>query len=165
MYSKFFIFFSIINIKLVTSFFNIKSTNKKFHNILNSHFSRISTNLKNKDTLVKSISKVSNCTIFSNSLNVVRGYNGNDVLAEIVIRQNNGVDIGFKLNNDIYEFIADLQFWDQTIPPDFFLEKITQNYALETVLESCGEEGFITNSITSNNMDYIINVEVSRYKE
>ncbi len=159
---KFFILSLFFNFITVNSFINSKII-KKRKIILKSHFSTVSTNLKNKDFLIKSISSVTNCTISYDKQNIVRGYNGNDVLADIVIRQNNGVDIGFKIENGNYEMIADLQFWDQDIPPDFFLEKITQKYTLDLVLESCKQEGFAIDSI-NNNAESIINVQVSKYK-
>ncbi len=54
-----------------------------------------------------------------------------------------GNDIGFRLNNNgEYELVADIQTWNQSIPPKRFVEKVTQQYARMTVHNTIKEMGF-----------------------
>ena len=75
-----------------------------------------------------------------------------------------GGDIGFKWNENIkaYELVTDLDLWKQSIPVDRFLSKLTQQYALSTVLSATREEGFEV-SETKNNVDGSIELVVTRW--
>ena len=54
-----------------------------------------------------------------------------------------GNDIGFRLNNNgEYELVADIQTWNQPIPPKRFIEKVNQQYARMTVHNTVKEMGF-----------------------
>ena len=56
----------------------------------------------------------------------------------------NGGDFGFRWNDQTgaYELVTDLDLWKQTIPIERFLSKLTQRYALNTVLKASVTEGF-----------------------
>ena len=56
-----------------------------------------------------------------------------------------GVDSGFKWNQytESYEFIADKQTWEKSIPIERFLEKLTQQYARMVIHSSIEENGFV----------------------
>ena len=53
-------------------------------------------------------------------------------------------DIGFRLNKSTgnYELVADLQTWQQPIPPKRFVDKVTQQYARMVLHNTVKEEGF-----------------------
>tara|TARA_B100001250_G_scaffold252182_1_gene216856 strand:+ start:1054 stop:1338 length:285 start_codon:yes stop_codon:yes gene_type:complete len=54
-----------------------------------------------------------------------------------------GDDIGFRLNKEgVYELVTDLQTWKQPIPPERFLDKVTQQYARMTVHNTVAEDGW-----------------------
>tara|TARA_R100000458_G_scaffold58321_1_gene66121 strand:+ start:719 stop:1021 length:303 start_codon:yes stop_codon:yes gene_type:complete len=54
-----------------------------------------------------------------------------------------GDDIGFRLNKEgVYELVTDLETWSQPIPPERFIDKVTQQYARMTVHNSVKEMGF-----------------------
>ena len=55
---------------------------------------------------------------------------------------NNGV--GFKWNKveESYELVAELDVWDLDVPVNRFIDKLTQQYAEQTILNSIEEEGF-----------------------
>ena len=54
-----------------------------------------------------------------------------------------GNDIGFRLNsNGEYELVADIQTWNQSIPQERLVEKVTQQYARMTVHNTVKEMGF-----------------------
>jgi len=64
--------------------------------------------------------------------------------AEVIIEQPNGFDIGFRLNPETkeYELVADLQYWQQPLSVDGFVNQISQRYAFHTVLEATSQQGF-----------------------
>ena len=74
----------------------------------------------------------------------MRGYRGQTVTADLAVAMDNGGDLGFRLNEKTgaYELVTDLDLWKQTIPVERFLSKLTQRYALNTVLKASGIEGF-----------------------
>lgn len=131
--------------------------------ILHSHFSKINTKLKNKDLLIKTLVDINKPVVYSDIPSIVKGYNNESVLADIVIKQKNGKDIGFYLNGDNYEMVTDLQFWEQSVPVEVFLENLYQHYAYNSVIEHCKEEGFTTESIKRDTKMGIIEIEVSKY--
>ena len=55
-----------------------------------------------------------------------------------------GGDLGFRWNaqSGAYELVTDLDLWKQQIPIERFLAKLTQRYALNTVLAATANEGF-----------------------
>ena len=58
-------------------------------------------------------------------------------------QQENGYDIGFSRNEDNeYELIADLQFWQQNWSVDRFISQVTQRYAYHTVVTAATKQGF-----------------------
>tara|TARA_Y100000991_G_C21885314_1_gene311294 strand:- start:66 stop:557 length:492 start_codon:yes stop_codon:yes gene_type:complete len=131
--------------------------------ITNSHFSRVNTELKDKDILIKSILDVSENVVYSDIPSLVKGYNNEKVLADIVIKQKNGKDIGFCLKDGSYDIVTDLQFWDQKVPVEVFLEKISQRYAYNSVIRNCEEGGFVTNYVKNDLKNGCIEIEVSKY--
>jgi hypothetical protein len=74
----------------------------------------------------------------------VRGYRGQTVTADLAIAVQDGGDIGFRWNSasESYELVTDLDLWKQQIPVERFLSKLTQRYALNTVLAATAKEGF-----------------------
>lgn len=70
----------------------------------------------------------------------VRGYQGDTVQAEYVIRQPNRYDLGFRRNGEDYELIAD--FWGARINQQQFISSITQKYAHKTLMAAVQEQGF-----------------------
>ena len=74
----------------------------------------------------------------------VRGYKGQTVDAELAVAVDGGADFGFRWNesNHAYEFVTDLDLWRQPVPVERFLSRLTQRYALRSVLEATRQEGF-----------------------
>ena len=75
---------------------------------------------------------------------IVKGFRGQTVQAEVSVKMPEGSDIGFRWNENTraYELVTDLDLWKQQIPVSRFLSKLTQQYALSTVLAATEEEGF-----------------------
>lgn len=70
----------------------------------------------------------------------VRGFVGQKTDAEYVIRQKNGYDLGFRLNGESYEIVAD--FWGAKINQKEFVNSISQKYAHKTLMQSVQEQDF-----------------------
>ena len=96
--------------------------------------------------------------------NLVRGYRGQTVKAEMTIEMSKGTDIGFRWNkgSKSYELVTDLDLWKQSIPVERFLAQVTQRYALNTVLDSTAQEGFQV-SEQNQNLDGSIELVVTRW--
>ena len=107
-----------------------------------SHFSTVKTELRQLDPLVQALNDLGYSP--DQGERPVRGYRGQTVTADLAVAMDNGGDLGFRLNEKTgaYELVTDLDLWKQTIPVERFLSKLTQRYALNTVLKASGIEGF-----------------------
>lgn len=105
-----------------------------------SHFSSIKTQIRNINSLKASLEDLG--INWKQGPSSVRGYQGKTSQAEIVIEQENNYDIGFSWNGQEYELVADLQYWQQPWTVDGFLQRVTQGYALHTVLTQSSQQGF-----------------------
>jgi hypothetical protein len=107
-----------------------------------SHFSTVKTELRQLDPLVQALNDLGYSP--DQGERPVRGYRGQTVTADLAVSMDNGGDFGFRWNDQTgaYELVTDLDLWKQTIPVERFLSKLTQRYALNTVLEASGAEGF-----------------------
>ena len=133
---------------------------------LQSHFSTVQTQLKDKTLLEKSLTKMGLPVTVANSaeeLVTVQGYKGETLEAELAISQANGMDIGFRWNGQSYELVADLQFWEQNVPMEAFLDKIHQRYSIETILDAASADGFTPEEVVQNKVDGTVTIELSRY--
>lgn len=107
-----------------------------------SHFSQIKTKIRNLPALQAALTDIG--TDWKAGPQTVRGYQGKTETAEVVIEQSNGYDLGFKRNADTgnYELVADIQYWQQPLSLDGFLNKVTQRYAYHTVMTETSNQGF-----------------------
>tara|TARA_B110000459_G_scaffold187752_1_gene220347 strand:+ start:323 stop:718 length:396 start_codon:yes stop_codon:yes gene_type:complete len=105
-----------------------------------SHFSKIQTSLKDLDLLKKSLNDLS--IHWEPELNRVRGYKQQTTFANLVIRQDNNYDIGFSWNGFEYQLVADIQFWQQPWSIEMFLDRVSQRYAYNSIVESTSQQGF-----------------------
>jgi hypothetical protein len=107
-----------------------------------SHFSQITTKIRNLDSLKAALTDLG--TPWKSGPCDVKGYQGQTETAEVVITQDNGYDIGFRHNpeTDSYELVADLQYWQQPLTVQGFLNQVTQRYAYTTVLSEATKQGF-----------------------
>ena len=105
-----------------------------------SHFTSIKTKLYDRETIEKSLSDLN--IKWETEINKIRGYNNQEELAEIVIKQNNNHDIGFKWNGKEYELVTDLMFWDQKYSVNKFLNQVNQRYAFNLITKVSEEQSF-----------------------
>ncbi|MEO0396591.1 MAG: DUF1257 domain-containing protein [Cyanobacteria bacterium P01_A01_bin.137] len=107
-----------------------------------SHFSQIKTKIRNLPALQSALTDMG--TDWKAGPQTVRGYQGKTETADVVIEQANGYDLGFKQNADTgdYELVADMQYWQQSLSVDGFLNQVTQRYAYHTVVTETSRQGF-----------------------
>ncbi|MDC0834984.1 hypothetical protein AY599_18685 [Leptolyngbya valderiana BDU 20041] len=105
-----------------------------------SHFSHIKTQIRNLSALQTALSELG--IDWKAGPKEVRGYRGQTHTAEVVIEQDNGYDIGFSWNGQAYDLVADLQYWQQNGSVDRFINKVTQQYAFQTVMQETAKQGF-----------------------
>jgi len=128
-----------------------------------SHFSTVKTQLKKREPLIQALRDLG--YIPQEGENLVRGYRGQTVKAEMSVKMPNGSgDIGFRWNKSTkaYELVTDLDLWKQSVPVDRFLSQLTQRYALNTVLSATSQEGFEI-AEQKNNVDGSIELVVTRW--
>ncbi len=105
-----------------------------------SHFSNIKTQIRNLTSLHAALSDLG--IDWKVGPSTVRGYQGQTRTAEVVIEQKNDYDIGFSWNGNEYELVADLQYWQQPWSVDGFLNRVSQRYAYQTVIQETAKQGF-----------------------
>ncbi len=125
-----------------------------------SHFSNIKTQIRNLDVLKTTLTKLG--MDWKEGPMEVRGYQGLTANAAVVIEQENNYDLGFSWNGKEYELVTDLQYWQQPLSVDGFLQKITQGYALETVLNESAKQGFAVTE-QQKNEDGSVRLVVQRW--
>ncbi|BAQ65178.1 DUF1257 domain-containing protein [Geminocystis sp. NIES-3709] len=125
-----------------------------------SHFSSIKTQIRNLASLKASLADLG--VDWKEGPSNIRGYQGQTSQAEIVIQQQNNYDIGFSWNGEEYELVADLQYWQQPWTVDGFLQRVTQGYALHTVLKESSQQGFSVTEQQKND-DGSIRLVVQRW--
>ena len=127
-----------------------------------SHFSTVKTQLRKKEFLKQALIDLG--YVPNEGENLVRGYKGQTVKAQLTVEMNKGADIGFRWNESskTYELVTDLDLWKQSIPIERFLAQLTQRYALNTVLSSTAQEGFQV-SEQKQNLDGSIELVVTRW--
>ena len=98
-----------------------------------SHFSTIKTKIRNKPELQEALELLQYNVVEDQELKVTgsHGIKHETVKADLAITKN----IGFRLNpmSNEYELVADLETWNQPIPVERFIDKVTQQYARMTI--------------------------------
>jgi hypothetical protein len=125
-----------------------------------SHFSNIKTQIRNLDSLKGALTNLG--IDWQEGPEMVRGYQGQTLKAAIVVKQENNYDLGFRWNGQEYELVADLQYWQQPLSVEGFLKKVTQGYALQTILSETSKQGFQV-AEQQNNQDGSIRLVVQRW--
>tara|TARA_B100000700_G_scaffold330676_1_gene458238 strand:+ start:1620 stop:2012 length:393 start_codon:yes stop_codon:yes gene_type:complete len=127
-----------------------------------SHFSTVKTQLRQLEPLRQALNDLGFEPLDGKSL--IRGFRGQTVLTDLSIPMEKGGDIGFRWNQTTssYELVTDLDLWEHSLPVERFLSKLTQRYALNTVLSATAEEGFQV-SEQVNNHDGSIELVVTRW--
>ena len=127
-----------------------------------SHFSTIKTKIKEKPFLLKALEVLGHEVKQDQELVVggTHGHNHPVVQADICI----ATDIGFRWCNDTqaYELVTDIETWSLPTPPRRFIDKVTQQYAKETILDTVKDQGFTVEE-ESSKIDNSIELTVTRW--
>ena len=105
-----------------------------------SHFTKIKTKLYNLEMLKKSLSDLN--IEWTSEKQEITGYKDQKHGAELVLKQDNSHDLGFKWNGTEYELITDLMFWKQPYSVDKFLNQLNQRYAYNSIVEASEKQNF-----------------------
>ena len=104
-----------------------------------SHFSTIKTKIKHKPQLVEALELLQYDVQQDQELINPLDHQHEKVKVDVSI----GNDIGFRLNKEgVYELVADIQTWDLDVPVRRFIDKLTQQYAVQNIKKVAVEEGF-----------------------
>ena len=107
-----------------------------------SHFSTIKTRIKKKPQLIEALELLQYNVTEDQELKVTgtHGIKHETVEAEVAITK----DIGFRINpmTGDYELVADLETWNQPIPVERFVDKVTQQYARMTIHDNIKQKGW-----------------------
>lgn len=104
-----------------------------------SHFSRIRTQIVEKDHLLQAIKDLG--FNYEEGELKVHGFAGQQQPAEIVIRLPLSYDIGFRKNGEFYEIVTDW-FGVRGIKLEEFTSKLTQRYAYHVTRVKLESQGF-----------------------
>ena len=98
-----------------------------------SHFTHMKTRFQNLFYLEKALHKLNITYKHQNSIeNKLNLENGNS----------NGYNIEFAWNGQEYELVVDMSFWKQPYPVESFIDKVSQQYAVEVILGESQKTGF-----------------------
>ncbi len=104
-----------------------------------SHFSTIKTKIKHKPQLIEALELLQYNVDVDVKLENPLDHEHKQWNVDVAF----GDDIGFRLNKEgVYELVTDLETWSQPIPPERFIDKVTQQYARMTVHNTVKEMGF-----------------------
>ncbi len=119
-----------------------------------SHFSTIKTKIKHKPQLIEALQLLQYDVQEDKELVNPLNHQHEKVKVDVSI----GNDIGFRLNKEgVYELVADMQTWKDPVPPKRFVEKVTQQYAIRTIVSTVNEDGF---NVEKENIDRDGSVEL-----
>ena len=128
-----------------------------------SHFSTIKTKIKHKPQLVEALELLQYNVKEDLELRVTgaHGIKHETVEAEVAIAK----DVGFRLNphTNEYELVADLETWNQPIPVERFVDKVTQQYARMVLHNTIKKEGLVVDEEWEME-DNSIELTVSRWE-
>lgn len=127
-----------------------------------SHFTTLKTELRDHQTLLDSLIDLG--FSLDSSIKVVGGYRGAQARVDIAVTQSDSANFGFALNpvSGAYELVADLDLWRHPVPVERFLARLTQRYALRTLLAATAQEGFQVSEQTDR-VDGSIELVVTRW--
>lgn len=104
-----------------------------------SHFTQVATQITNKEMLAACLKELG---YEIEEQTMIRGYRGQETPVELAVRMKQGYDIGFVLGADgTYSFVADW-FGVTGTNEQQFTSQVQQQYALTTVMNKIGQQGF-----------------------
>ena len=125
-----------------------------------SHFSTIKTKLKCKESLVSALNTLGHEAQENTLLVNPQGHDHKQWNVCVALNE----EVGFKLNKNTgeYELVAELDAWDLNVPVSRFIDKLTQQYAIEKLKRQTSEEGYIVENEVKN-LNGSVELVVSRW--
>ena len=105
-----------------------------------SHLSRIKTCINNKEILEKTLLDLNFKYKYSTTSN--KEYNYKAHTKDIIVQEYGKNLFIFSWNGEEYSLLADLQLWNLNIPYTKLLERITQQYSYNTIIQESTRYGF-----------------------
>ena len=100
-----------------------------------SHFTHMKTHFQNLFYLKKALDRL--------SIRYEQHSTNSKLLnPSLIIPQSNNYNLEFCWNNQQYELIADLSFWNKSYPIENFIDKIGEQYASEVIIGESQKIGF-----------------------
>ena len=130
-----------------------------------SHFTCIKTKIKERPHLIEAL-QVLGHDVQENKQLVVNNPSHAEEHPEFHAEVAISSDIGFRLNKNTgnYELVAELDTWDLDVPVNRFIEKVTQQYARQTVKSVVESEGFVVEREVVNMENNSVELLVSRWR-
>ena len=124
-----------------------------------SHFSTIKTKLKCKESLVSALNTLGHEVKEDALLVNPEGHDHKQWNVCVALND----EIGFKWNGNQYELVAELDAWDLDVPASRFIDKLTQQYAIEKIKRQTNEEGYVIES-EARDVNGSVELVVSRWR-
>jgi hypothetical protein len=104
-----------------------------------SHLTSVETCFQKLTYLEKALKKLN---ITYNRKQLQEKHTTDDGQIHLIIPQSNKYDLEFAWNGTTYELMVDVSFWAQPYTVDTFLEKLTHQYAMESLVGESQKRGF-----------------------
>jgi hypothetical protein len=105
-----------------------------------SHFTTMKTRFQNLFYLEKALNRLNIKHNKQEEIKLESNLNFNE--SNIIIPQVNGYNIEFCWNGKEYELVVDMSYWIQDCPIETFIDKISQQYASEVIMNESKRLGF-----------------------
>ena len=124
-----------------------------------SHFTCIKTKIKEKDFLIKALNTLGYEAQENVLLENPDDHDHKQWNVEVAVTD----DVGFKRSQDgTLELVAELDAWDLDVPVSRFIDKLTQQYAIENIKTQTVEKGYNVESEVKN-LDGSVELVVTRW--
>ena len=124
-----------------------------------SHFTCVKTKIKKKDFLIKALNTLGYEAQENVLLDNPDDHDHKQWNVEVAITN----DVGFKRSQDgTLELVAELDTWNLDVPVSRFIDKLTQQYAIENIKTQTVEKGYDVESEVKN-LDGSVELVVTRW--
>ena len=124
-----------------------------------SHFTCIKTKIKEKDFLIKALNTLGYEAQENVLLENPDDHDHKQWNVEVAVTD----DVGFKRSQDgTLELVAELDTWNLDVPVSRFIDKLTQQYAIENIKTQTVEKGYDVESEVKN-LDGSVELVVTRW--
>lgn len=132
-----------------------------------SHFSCIKTKLHDQEHIVEALKSLQYDTVQEQQVMVVADVEHAKGHPDVPVdfTSVNG-KVGFKWNQEeeCFEMVVDEQTWDLNVPVEMFIKKLTQQYALTSVVSAVKQEGFQIAEQYVNPVDQAVELVCTRWE-